>query len=265
MPVQVALTGGTGFIGSHITRALRHAGISVKSLTRQPRADAGQLNWVPGELHDPASLQNLCHHCDAVIHCAGVVRGNHLNDFLHVNLHGTEHLLAAIKSQANPTRLLFISSLAARQPTCSWYAQSKYRAEQAIVNAGLAPAPAIFRPAAVYGPGDKEMQAMFKTMRRGFLFTPAGVKSRIGILHVDDLIAAVLLWLKNTTLSGCYELDDGTENGFDWDAFIHTGEQVWQRKIRKIPIPLRLLHTLAEVNLYCARLLAIRPCSHREK
>ncbi|MGI9228263.1 MAG: NAD-dependent epimerase/dehydratase family protein [Gammaproteobacteria bacterium] len=255
MPVQVALTGGTGFIGACLLKTLTDAGIRVKSLTRKPLQNTPQITWVRGDLNQPDSLQALCKDCSVIIHCAGRVRGNNPDDFLHSNLHGTRNLVNAAQSHPTPSRFLFISSLAARQPDYSWYAQSKYQAEQYLQAAALAPPVTIFRPSAVYGPGDKEMQPLFKGMKRGWLVAPAAVHSRLSLLHITDLAAAVMLWLQNDAVSGLYELDDGTDNGYGWDDLLRIGEQVWRRRIRKLPVPVGLLRGAARINLYMARLL----------
>ena len=109
-----------------------------------------------------------------MIHCAGTVRGNSLEDFLEVNLRGTENLLEAAAKPASPPRFLLLSSLAARYPDYSWYSRSKSMAETLLMSdkySGLSRT--IYRPSAVYGPGDREMRPLFRLMRRGFLFGPA--------------------------------------------------------------------------------------------
>ena len=96
-------------------------------------------------------------------------RGSSLEDFVHTNVEGTRNLLHAVAQQTSPPRFLLISSLAARHPELSWYATSKRMAELLVLNQSPEMPRTIFRPTAVYGPGDKEMKPLFKATRRGVL------------------------------------------------------------------------------------------------
>ena len=83
-----------------------------------------------------------------------------LKEFTRTNVDGTNSLVRIFSANKNPPpKFLFISSLAAREPDLSWYAKSKYLAEQIVAdNSGIMPW-TIFRPTAVYGPGDKELRS----------------------------------------------------------------------------------------------------------
>ena len=113
--------------------------------------------------------EDLVKDASAVVHCAGQVRGSSLEDFVHTNVEGTSNLLHAVAQQTTPPRFLLISSLAARHPELSWYATSKRMAELLVLDRSPEMPCTIFRPTAVYGPGDKEMSPLFKATRRGVL------------------------------------------------------------------------------------------------
>ena len=211
MTEQVALTGATGFIGQNLLTALDNSGYRTRALTRRPRTGPGAVSWVHGDLNNPQALDKLVDGCTAVIHCAGTVRGNSLDDFLEVNLRGTENLLEAAAKPAPRPRFLLISSIAARYPDYSWYSRSKSMAETLLMSdkySGMSRT--IYRPSAVYGPGDREMRPLFRLMRRGYLFGPRIPGNRLSLIHVDDLVRAILLWLQAKQAQGTFELDDGT-------------------------------------------------------
>ena len=129
------------------------------------------VSLVEGDLDDNAALQQLVSGAAAVIHAAGAVRGSSQQDFDHINVTGTAHLLAAITAQAEPPRLLLLSSLAAREPGLSWYAASK-RAGEALLGSHPDLDWLVLRPPAVYGPGDREMLPVFEAMARGIAPVP---------------------------------------------------------------------------------------------
>jgi nucleoside-diphosphate-sugar epimerase len=195
----------------------------------------------------------------AVIHAAGVVRGSCRADFDRINVDGTAALLAVLKSQANPPRLLLLSSLAAREPGLSWYAGSK-RAGEAL----LAREPeldwVILRPPPVYGPGDKEMLPVFQLMARGIALVPGDPGARMSLIHVADLVTAIIACLtsaatRHQTLSLC----DDRATGYDWYELAAIAGTIWTRRVRIWQLPSWLLDTVARVNITLARITGRAP------
>ena len=260
----VALTGATGFIGTALIKQLQLAGWHVKALYRpkpgRSPISSKNLTWVAGELSDLSSLNSLLANADAVIHCAGAVRGVTQADFDLINEIGARHVAEVAAAQNKPPRLLLISSLAARMPELSHYAGSKMRGELAIKNSPLRWT--IFRPPAVYGPGDRELLPLFQSMAKGLAPLPAGANGRFSIIHVDDLAAAMVHCLGQNAGDGkTFELDDGHLGGYDWPKVIQIAQAVLCNggKIRRLPIPIGLLKLVAWTNFYAAQLLRYAP------
>jgi len=260
---RVALTGGTGFIGRHVTSALAGEGIAVRSLIRDtpPESAGASVRWVRGDLRSPESLEELVRGADTVIHCAGLVRGSSYRAFDEVNAEGTASLAAAAEKGPTPERFLLISSLAARQPRLSWYAASKRRAEERLAEAaGDSLASAVFRPTAVYGPGDREMRPLFLAMRRGVLPVVGHAEGRITLMHVHDLARAVLAWVRaDEPVTGSFELHDGTPGGYAWSDVARIVDEAWHRRVRPVYIPESILFTAAALNLAAAKLIGTAP------
>jgi nucleoside-diphosphate-sugar epimerase len=260
MPGPVALTGATGFIGKILLERLTGAGRQVRALTRRPRPPRMNTQWVRGDLEDTAALEELVRGAAAVIHCAGAVRGASQSAFLRTNAQGTLHLVEAASRQAPPPRFLLISSLAAREPQLSWYAASKYRAEQILAERAGSMPWTVFRPTAVYGPGDRELSPLFRATRRGVLPMVGRETARFGLLHVDDLAAAVLSWMAVELPSGgVFELDDGTPGGYDRDQVARIAGEVWGRPVRPLALPVALVSLVAGSNLVLSRLFRYAP------
>lgn len=249
----IAVTGATGFIGQSICKRLNAQNFSVRALVRSTRkASLPALTGseiIAGDLANHDSLQRLVTGADAVIHCAGNVRGATQAQFDDVNVVGTRSLLQAIKSTAITPRLLAISSLAAREPQLSFYASSKLRAEQVLQEEGSDIACTILRPPAVYGPGDRELLPVFRLMARGIALTAGSPSARFSMLFVDDLSAAVIAWLLgDPNVEGTFTLDDGQPHGYDWHDVSKIVSRLCNRKIRVVRTPSWLLDVPAWVN-----------------
>jgi nucleoside-diphosphate-sugar epimerase len=262
----VAMTGATGFIGTALRARLAASGYRVRALYRPRRGraleSAPNLEWVPGELADPAALATLLAGAGAVVHCAGAVRGARRADFDRVNEEGVRHVALAAAREPGCRRFLLLSSLAAREPQLSDYAGSKRRGELALAaNAGRL-GWTVLRPPAVYGPGDREMLPLFRNMARGLAPVPGDGRQRFSLLHVADLACAVAAWLAADGDRGeTYELDDGREGGYDWDTMLAIAASVLRAgaPIRRVPVPVPLLRLAGGVNLAAARLLGYAP------
>ena len=70
--MRIAVTGGTGFVGSHFIDTALAAGHEVRALTRRPQPDRTGVTWIPGSLSDRDGLRNLVDPCDAMVHIAGI-------------------------------------------------------------------------------------------------------------------------------------------------------------------------------------------------
>ncbi|WP_279388112.1 NAD-dependent epimerase/dehydratase family protein [Chromatocurvus halotolerans] len=262
------MTGGTGFIGQAIARALRERGHAVRALVRQPAAagalDALGCERVPGSLEDRDALAQLTDGADSVIHCAGVVRGGRYAHFHQGNVNGSVNLFERLAAASHPPRVIFFSSLAAREPQLSWYARSKFAAEQALLNTAPAQVPfdwTVLRPPAVYGPGDREMLPLFRLMaQRGIAPLPGSAQARVSLLHIDDLVAATLAILDSPHGSGrTLTLHDGKADGYSWQEIADTASQAWGRPVTLRPVPPLLLNLVASNNLRLARLTGRAP------
>ncbi len=262
MAQRLAVTGATGFIGQALCRELVGRGHSVRALARS-ESGAESLRRlgvepVSGSLEDLESLCSLIEGCTAVLHLAGAVRGNSAADFDAVNVQGTEVLLNAIRQAGKAPRFLMLSSLAAREPTLSWYAGSKRRAELVVAQEQNLDW-IILRPPAVYGPGDQEMRPVFQLMARGLAFVPGSPQARVSLIHVCDLTAAIIACLASPVRQQIFELDDGTPNGYDWLEIAAIAGQHWGRQVRVVRVPRWLLDSVAGLNGLAARVTGRSP------
>lgn len=207
-------------------------------------------------LSDCDGLTKALHGVQAVVHLAGAVRGRSAADFAPANVQAVANLCAAAARQAPAPALLLISSLAAAQPQLSPYAASKRAGEQALF-AHPHLDWTILRPPAVYGPGDQELAPLFKLMRRGLTLVPGNARQRLAFLHVDDLAAAILLWLDDPARCrhGQFSIDDGTPGGYDWPAIAAAGGSA----TRLLLVPAWALRLAARGNLLLSLVFGYAP------
>ena len=129
--MKLAITGGTGFVGSHLINVALAAGHTVKALTRREQAPRDEVEWVLGDLGSRDALEKLVGQADAVIHVAGTINAPNAAGFDEGNVQGTLAMLAAATA-GGVQRFVHVSSLAAREPKLSLYGASKAKAEELV-------------------------------------------------------------------------------------------------------------------------------------
>ena len=262
MSRTIALTGASGFIGSRLLIRLTLAGWSVRALMRTPAKhnQHAAVEWVPGSLEDRASLARLLDGADAVVHCAGAVRGATRAEFTGANTEGVRRLASIAANVATPPVFVLISSLAAREPELSDYARSKKDGEAALASVAGAMPWVVLRPPVVYGPGDREVAPLFAWMSRGVVPMVAKGDRRFSLLYVDDLAEAVVQCLTGVTAAGrIFELHDGRPGGYAWHELVAEASRHFGRRIRRLSIPVGLLRGASTLNLAAARLFGYAP------
>jgi nucleoside-diphosphate-sugar epimerase len=203
--MKLGITGGTGFVGSHLIDAALSAGHEVKALTRREQPMREGVRWIDGSLDERESLRQLVTDVDAIIHAAGVISAPDAAGFDRGNVAGTLAMLASATA-GGIHRFVHVSSLAAREPKLSLYGASKARAEELIRSSGLDWA--IVRPPAVYGPGDKETLELFRMAKLGLMLMPP--RGHLSLIHADDLARLLLALASPPAPSNLViEADDG--------------------------------------------------------
>lgn len=233
-----AITGGTGFLGQHITRALAKEGWRLRLLVRRmPPTDLGDrvVELVPGALDDHGALAELVRGADAVVHVAGAIKARNKAEFMAANADGTARISDARNAYARHAPLLMISTMAAREPDISHYAASKAAGEAHVHNAGGVRW--ILRPPAIYGPGDRATLTVFKAARLPVHPLMNGPEARVCLIHVQDVVSAVLRVLETGGPNGSFELSDARLDGYTWSEIVSAACAAVGSRPRPVPVP----------------------------
>lgn len=233
--MKAAVTGGTGFVGAALITQLLDEGWDVAALARDPARlpHADRLRVVKGALEDEGALRDLAGGADAVFHLAGLTHARARDDYVRVNVDGAAQVArAATKAGAS---LVHASSMSARVPSASPYAQSKRDSEDAIVAAG-GDWRALRLPA-IYGPRDMVTLPFFKLVKSGLAPAPLTTPpARASILYVDDAAGALIAAL-TAPAGAVYEVGDESPDGFAWADIGATLAAVMGRKARPLRLP----------------------------
>lgn len=212
------LTGGTGFVGSHVAREFLARGWRVRALVRRPDRPGllpRQAEIVQGELTELAGQPDRLAGCHAVVHCAGAVRARSLGEFRRHNVTGTEALARAASAACPDAPFVHVSSQAAAGPSrngapvreddppdpVSWYGRSKLEGEATVMRHHRGPW-CVVRPSVVYGPGDSGLLPMFAMVSRGVAPVIAGGRCRVQLLAVEDLARILFAVVEHPKLHG---------------------------------------------------------------
>jgi uncharacterized protein YbjT (DUF2867 family) len=166
---RIFVTGGTGFVGKHVIRALLRHGFLVRCLVR-PGSEAGlrgfeAIERVPGDVLALGPLAPAVEGCAAIVHLVGIIRELRSRGVTFERLHtrATAEVLALARDAGVP-RVVHMSALGTRPDARSRYHQTKWQAEEAVRSSGLGWT--IFRPSLICGPGDGFVSVLARMVRR---------------------------------------------------------------------------------------------------
>jgi len=252
---KILITGGTGFIGSHLTELLLKKGYPVSCLVR----DSANLRWLSGLDIDvktgdcslPESLPNAVKQASVVIHAAGLTKARRAREYYEGNHIGTKNILEAC-AHHNPgiEKFILISSLAAAGPSAdgnpvkdsdpphpvSDYGRSKLFAEtETFAYKDTFPV-LILRPSAVYGPRDRDMYKLFRWAARGVTLDILGKERFLNFCYVGDLVHAISIAMETQAASGSiYFVAEARP--YSWTEFRKALLSTGEVKARTIKIP----------------------------
>ena len=270
---MILVTGGTGFIGSHLVERLLQRGEHVRAIVRQTALfDNTPVEVVRGNLVTGEGLPQALAGVDSVLHLAGVTKALSLTEYYDGNVRASENLARAIAATVaatgRPIRTVHVSSLAAIGPgpddtplsedaephPIAHYGRSKLEGER--VMRAILPDAVIVRPPAVYGPRDTDVFEILKSIRQGLVVqigteTGRTVERYFSAIYVADLVDGIVAASLAPGAAGrTYFLAHPAVAS--WSELIGIAAGIMHRKPRIITIPASAANAMG----YCAELWA---------
>jgi nucleoside-diphosphate-sugar epimerase len=145
------------------------------------------------------------------------------------------------------THLVLVSSLAAREPQLSDYAASKRAGEEAAA-AVLGRRLTVVRPAAIYGPGDRETLPLFQAAATSPMLPVFDARARIAVIHVADAARQIASLAALEPAGRTWALCDGRAEGYGWVELMTAAAQAVGRQPRLVRMPDFALRALGAAN-----------------
>jgi len=282
------VTGANGFTGSHLVKALVKAGVTVVGFVRKT-SDLTRLANVPvslvyGDITDRTALITALTAVDTVFHTAACVELGLVDAALmtRVNVEGTRAVLAAIQTVAQtrstPPKLVYCSTIGIYGDTqgrvvdetfqrqqvgfSSAYDRTKYEAQSLVDQAAQAGLPVVsVMPSGIFGADDPHFGPVLRLFLSGRLKLWPGGDRLTGIVHVDDLVAGMILAAERGQPGAHYILSTGERSLREMFALL--SQETGIAPPRDIPEPLvRLLGNLLDA---IGQLLNWNPPLSRER
>lgn len=263
--MRILITGGTGFVGSHLADALLAQGHEVHLLGRNFQASHPQSVPVKADLGDRPAVVDACMGMDAVYHVGALsAPWGRREDFFRTNVDGTRYVLEGCRRHS-VSRLIYVSSPSVvfdgRDQVCitesapypahflSTYSLTKKLGEDLVAAAAGQGQPAIIlRPKAIFGPGDRSLlPRLLEVARRGRLPQIGDGANLVDLTFIDNVVQALLLALKSTAALGKTYHITNDEHVPLWSVI--------RRLLERLGLPTRLKTVPVDVAMAAAQLM----------
>lgn len=251
--MKVLVTGGNGFIGSYLVEGLLERGDDVIALVRGGsnlcNLEGCRVDLARGDIRAKKSLYPVLAGVDFIYHTAALKFCLKPEDFYSINQLGTRNLLEAVAETGTSLKgFVYISSLAAAGPSrdnkplreddpcrpITHYGKSKLLGEQEVLRWREKIPVVIVRPAAVYGPRDRDIYLYFKWAKKGISARARG-NQQLSLSYVPDLVKGILQAGERGKRGSTYFLADGTV--YSWDEIDTQVASALGRRLIKLTVP----------------------------
>ena len=207
----VTIYGGSGSLGRQIARQMAKEGWRVRVAVRRPNqalfvrtyGAVGQVEPVPCNIRDEASVRAAMADADAVVNCVGILVKEGKTRFDAVQVDGAERL-ARIAAENGITRFVHVSAIGADPQAQSKYSATKAEGEAAVLR--HQPEAVILRPSVIFGP-DHGVYGRFAALSGlGPIMLIAGGKTKMQPVYVEDVARAATLGVLGQVDAGIVEL-----------------------------------------------------------
>ena len=251
--MRVAIIGGTGFVGGHLTDTLLAAGHEVSLLVRAGSElkvrQSERVRTTSGDISSPQALRSVMEGCFAVIYNVGILREYSRRG---ITFEETQHqgLVRTVEAarEVGIKRLLLMSANGVKQPGTS-YQETKFRAEEHARQSGLDVT--VLRPSVIFGDPEGKMEfasQLFDDMIRPPIpavnfFSGRSPESGAVVMspvHIDDVASAFVAALENDETIG-QTLALGGPEVLSWQTMLRRIAEATGRKKWVVPMPIWIM------------------------
>ncbi|MFT2010722.1 NAD-dependent epimerase/dehydratase family protein [Pontibacter sp. 13R65] len=285
MKERVLITGASGFVGFHIIEAALQAGLEVYAAVRPSSVIAHlkpfDIKYTSLDFTDEEALVKELEdkQYQYIIHAAGITKAKTEQVYREINAVYTQRLaLAAAKATIPLKKFVFVSSLAALGPIAyhdavsiheqskahpvTAYGKSKLLAEQYLSEIEDLPL-VVLRPTAVYGPREKDIYIILKTLNLGLEPYISNKPQWLSFVYVKDLARAVLQALGAEKTNASYNISDG--NCYDRYQLAAITKRILGKKSIKFHLPIGMVAMVADLLEAAYAISKAMPALNREK
>jgi uncharacterized protein YbjT (DUF2867 family) len=246
--MKVFLSGGTGFVGSHLRRVLLEKGHEIRLLVHKRGAGPKVgVEVVEGDITIPATFAGALCGCDAAINLVGIVREfpGRLKTFERLHEKATRNMVDA-SIAAGVKRYLQMSALGTRPDAVTGYHQTKFRAEEYVRAAGLEWT--IFRPSIIFGPGDAFVSSLAGLIRKLPVVPVIGDgEYRLQPVSATDVARCFAMALEMPeTVGRTFELCGPDRLTYN-DLIDTIGRTLGKERVAKLPNPLGIMKAIVPI------------------
>ncbi len=244
--MAILVTGGTGYVGSHLVRRLVGRGESVTAVVRGAAAaraaEALGARPVPGDVTDLPALRAAMVGASAVIHLVAVNRERGGATFSAINHQGTANAVAAAR-EAGVRRFIHMGGLGLSSTQPYPFARTKGLGHDAVEASGLDYT--ILKPSIIFGPGDEFINVLAALIKVSPLVPlVGGGRTRFQPIWIDDVVSCFVACLdRSDTMGQSYDL--GGPEVLTFSQVIDTVLAVLGTRRLKLPVPAALLRPAA--------------------
>ena len=263
--MDILVTGGTGFLGRHLVRALLSEGHLVRLMGRNTEDggikalfDGGAVP-VRSDLRDKAAVMEACRGAEVVFHVGALsAPWGKRSEFFDTNVGGTQSVVNGCRLHG-VRRLVYVSSPSvvfdgrdhinlredAPYPRrfASVYSLTKKLGEDVVNGASSSIETVILRPKAMFGPGDVALlPRLITAARRGRLPQIGNGRNRVDLTYVDNVVYALLLSMGAPEAPGHTYTITNDEHPRLWSVIRDTLQRLGlPTSLRRIPLPVALV------------------------
>ncbi|MEW5951262.1 MAG: NAD-dependent epimerase/dehydratase family protein [Elusimicrobiota bacterium] len=276
--MKIAVTGGTGFVGSAVVKNLTALNEKILILSRRESQSYNpNISVLKTDYHNMENLTDNLKGCDALIHLAAALFCRSSREYFKANAVTAKNLRIAAQ-KTGIKKIVYVSSLAAGGPMpldaqdrtesindnpISAYGKSKLAAEKELLE--FSGDLVVLRPPIVYGPKDAGFSKIAQWVKKGIMVVPGSDRTPFSFIYLKDLAKCVQTALYSDFPKGekYYVCENKT---YQWGEFIE--EMALQMKVKKpkmIKMPPSALYAAGFAYEVISYITKTEPVLNRDK